>query len=162
MATSAPETVEMMRARFEAFAEKVHGEHDLDFIDQHFAPDWAGHIDGEEMNREEYKEMQRILVEGFPDVEFTWEPVLVSGQLAAAHWVMTGTHLGRFLGVRPTGRSVRIRGTFIARYGEDGSVEETWQTIDHLTMLRQLGLAPDEFTLGGLARTLVNLVRYGR
>jgi hypothetical protein len=75
---------------------------------------------------------------------------------------MTGTHTGEFVGVAPTERTVTVTGTFVTRYDEDGRALETWENIDQFGLLQQLGIAPEEFTLGGLARTLVNLVKSSR
>ncbi|MFC6976883.1 ester cyclase [Halomicroarcula sp. GCM10025709] len=143
------------------WAEEVHGKHNLDFIDDYHAPDWVGHIDGEDLTNSEYKQMQRQLVEGIPAAEFTFEPVVVEGNMVAGHWVMAGDHTGEFLGVKPTGRTLRVTGTYVVRYGEDGTAKETWGTVDRFGMLQQLGIAPTEFTGRELLRTAVNIVRAG-
>lgn len=155
------DTTEARRQFPQQWAEEVHEKHNLSFIDEYHAPDWVGHFDGEELTNTEYKEMQQELVTGFPDAEFTFDPVIVEGDTVAGHWVMTGTHTGEFVGLKPTGRTVRVTGTFMTRYDEEGRAVETWENIDQFGMLQQLGIAPEDFTVGDLARTLVNLVKSG-
>ncbi|MFC5367200.1 ester cyclase [Salinirubrum litoreum] len=162
MTTDQTDTVEARRQFPQRWAEEVHGNHNLSFINEYHAPDWVGHFDGKELTNAEYKEMQRELISGFPDAEFTIGPVIVEGEAVAGHWVMTGTHTGEFVGLKPTDRTVRVTGTFLTRYDETGRAVETWENIDQFGMLQQLGIAPEDFTLGGLARTLVNLVKSGR
>jgi|AntRauMinimDraft_4_1070384.scaffolds.fasta_scaffold00018_38 predicted ester cyclase len=156
------DTVEERRQFPQRWAEEVHGNHNLSFIDEYHAADWTGHFDGKELTNPEYKDMQRELISGFPDAEFTFGPVVVEGDTVAGHWVMEGTHTGEFVGLKPTGRTVRVTGTFLTRYDEDGRAVETWENIDQFGLLQQLGVAPEDFTLGGLTRTLVNLVKSGR
>ena len=162
MTAERTDTIEERRRFPEEWAKAVHESHDLSFIDDYHAPDWVGHFDGKELTNSEYKDMQRELIDGFPDAEFTFEPVIVEADTVAGHWVMTGTHTGEFVGLKPTDRTVRVTGTFLTRYDEDGRAVETWENIDQFGMLQQLGVAPEEFTLGGLTRTLVNIVKSGR
>jgi predicted ester cyclase len=159
MSSEPTDTTEERRQYPRTWAEEVHGKHNLEFIDDYHAPGWVGHFDGEDLTNDEYREMQRELIVGFPDAEFTFEPVVVEGETVAGHWGMTGTHTGEFVGLKPTGRTVRVTGTFITRYDEDGRAVETWENIDQFGLLQQLGIAPEEFTAGGLLRTVVNLVK---
>jgi len=162
MTSEQTDTIEERRRLPQQWAEEVHGNHNLSFIDEYHASDWVGHFDGKELTNTEYKDMQRELISGFPDAEFTFGPVIVEEDTVAGHWMMTGTHTGEFVGLKPTERTVRVTGTFLTRYDEDGRAVETWENIDQFGMLQQLGIAPEDFTLGGLARTLVNLVKSGR
>ncbi|MFW5934756.1 MAG: ester cyclase [Halolamina sp.] len=155
------DTIEARRQLPQQWAEEVHGTHDVSFIDEYHASDWVGHFDGEELTNTEYKGMQRELIRGFPGAEFSFGPVVVEGDTVAGHWLMTGTHTGEFVGLQPTDRTVRVTGTFVTRY-DDGRALETWENIDQFGMLQQLGIAPEQFTLGGLARTLVKLVKSSR
>jgi len=160
--TDDQDTIDARRQLPQQWAEEVHGNHNVSFIDEYHASDWVGHFDGKELDNSEYKQMQRELISGFPDAQFSFGPVIVEGDTVAGHWQMTGTHTGEFVGVAPTERTVTVTGTFVTRYDEDGRALETWENIDQFGLLQQLGIAPEEFTLGGLARTLVNLVKSSR
>jgi steroid delta-isomerase-like uncharacterized protein len=46
----------------------------------------------------------------FPDLAFEVDDLIAEGDRVAATWVMTGTHLGPFLTVEPTGRRIRVPG----------------------------------------------------
>ena len=78
---------------------------------------------------------------GFPDAHV--EPVMVieESDLVSFRIDGFGTHRGAFLGVEPTGRSIRIRGIHQARL-RDGRIVEHWQGPDILAMLLDMGLFP--------------------
>jgi steroid delta-isomerase-like uncharacterized protein len=49
----------------------------------------------------------------FPDLRFTVDDMIAEGDQVCALWTMTGTHLGRFLTVEPTGRVIRVSGVTV-------------------------------------------------
>jgi steroid delta-isomerase-like uncharacterized protein len=68
---------------------------------------------------------------------------------------LTGTHLGSFRGLPPTGRSFRCRMAAIFLFEEDRLVCERVY-FDQNTILRQLGIAHDPQSLRGRVATVVN------
>ena len=78
---------------------------------------------------------------GFPDAHVDVVAVIQEGDLVSFRLEGSGTHLGPFLGVEPTGRTVRIRGIHHARMSE-GRLVEHWQGPDILAMLVDMGIFP--------------------
>lgn len=78
---------------------------------------------------------------GFPDAHLELVSMIREGELVSFRLDGTGTHLGPFLGVEPTGRSVRIRGIHHVRL-QHGRIVEHWQGPDILAMLVDMGLFP--------------------
>ena len=68
---------------------------------------------------------------------------------------LTGTHLGGFRGLPPTGRSFSCRMAAIFDFEEDRLVSERVY-FDQATILRQLGIAHDPLTLTGRVATVLN------
>ena len=59
-------------------------------------------------------------------------------------WTVRGTHQGEVEEFGPsTGRQVEIKGITIHRI-EDGKIVEEWEGYDNLSILQQLGLAPEQ------------------
>jgi len=54
---------------------------------------------------------------------------------------VTGTHLGTYRGIPPTGRSIAQSQLHMFRL-DDGRIGETWQEIDGLGIMQQLGVFP--------------------
>lgn len=78
------------------------------------------------------------LVAAFPDIHFTIQNVIESGDYAAGHWVANMTHTGDGMGVKPTGQQVEIAGMAIIRCA-DGRVVECWDQWDRLGLLTKIG-----------------------
>ena len=78
---------------------------------------------------------------GFPDLHFSIEEQIAEGDKVLSRFEWTGTHQGEFLGVRPTGRSVKVWGMVIDRLVE-GKIKDTRIIMDTLGLMIQLGVVP--------------------
>jgi steroid delta-isomerase-like uncharacterized protein len=74
---------------------------------------------------------------GLPDLSVSIESSVVKAEMAAASFIYTGTHQGAYLGVAPTGRSLRFTSCDIFRIG-DGKIAEHWGMGDLAGILAQL------------------------
>jgi predicted ester cyclase len=62
----------------------------------------------------------------FPDMTFTVDLLIESGDLVVSNWTVAGTHTGTpFYDVPPSGKPVTINGTAILRI-RDGQIVEHW------------------------------------
>ena len=55
-------------------------------------------------------------------------------------WTLRVTHTGEFRGIQATGKRIMITGIGIFRFSDEGKVVESWDSMDQLGMLRQLGV----------------------
>jgi steroid delta-isomerase-like uncharacterized protein len=78
---------------------------------------------------------------GLPDLRVTVEDLIAEGDKVVSRNSVTGTHLGEYLGLQPTGKSISYNEIFIFRFA-DGRIAETWGVVDGLSQLRQLGAIP--------------------
>lgn len=87
----------------------------------------------------------------FSNIVLVVEDAFAVDDKVAARWSATMTHSGEGMG-KPTGRSVHITGTTIARI-VDGKVVAGWDHWDQLGMLEQIGAytAPKSEILGKTA-----------
>ncbi len=63
---------------------------------------------------------------------------LAEGDKVMTYKVFSGTHTGDFMGIAPTGASVRFDVMDIVRLA-DGQIVEHWGLVDQAGLLRQLG-----------------------
>ena len=78
----------------------------------------------------------------FPDLIFSIQEQVTESDKVASRFEWTGTHKAAFLGVSPTGRSVRVWGVVIDRLVE-GRIKDTRIIMDIFGLMMQLGvLAP--------------------
>jgi steroid delta-isomerase-like uncharacterized protein len=76
-------------------------------------------------------------VKAMPDLSVAIEASLVSGDMAAASFIYTGTHKGDYFGVPPTGKQLRFTSCDIFRT-RDGRIAEHWGMGDIAGVLAQL------------------------
>ena len=76
----------------------------------------------------------------FPDVSIEVKRVEAAGEWVIVEAVSTATHLGTFLGVPPTGRTVRARVCCLIRVRGGKMVEETvyYDQLERLAQIRSV------------------------
>jgi|SRR5579885_1620755 len=74
----------------------------------------------------------------YPDLHVAVEDVIGEGDKVVARNVVTGTHRGEHMGIKPTGKRVTYDEIFIFRFAA-GRIVETWGVVDVLAQMRQLG-----------------------
>lgn len=65
----------------------------------------------------------------FADLEIRVEDLLVDGEAIAWRWALTGTHVGAFAGLAPTGHRITLRGVNFQRL-KGARVIEHWTLVD--------------------------------
>jgi steroid delta-isomerase-like uncharacterized protein len=94
--------------------------------------------------KEGVQEFFRAQIAAFSDLKMTVEDVIASGDKVVARIQVTGTNDGDYIGMPATGKAVDVQGIDIVRFRDDGLAVEHWGVFDALTMMQQLGLAPEE------------------
>lgn len=85
------------------------------------------------------KEVFGALLQAYPDLHVSVEDLIAEGDKVVSRNSVTGTHLGEYMGLSPTGKSVRYDEIFIFRL-VNGRIAETWGVVDVLSQMRQLGV----------------------
>src|SRR5450432_1459503 len=106
-----------------------------DFVEHEVTPGLAPTKDG-------VKQFFAAYVGAFPDLRFTAEDILASGDKVVGRVTITGTNTGDFMGMPATGKSVSIQAIDIIRFGDDGLAHEHWGVVDVMAMMQQLGVVP--------------------
>ncbi|MEU2504348.1 ester cyclase [Streptomyces sp. NPDC007863] len=73
------------------------------------------------------------------DFAFEIEDQIADGDRVCTRWTWTGSHVGDFMGLQPTGMEVTMTGTTIHRFRDDGKMIEGWWQYDLLGLMGQLG-----------------------
>ena len=93
--------------------------------------------------REGLKELARFYKSAFPDAEVVVEDQIAEGDRVVTRYSARGTHQGDFAGIPATGRQVTVSGIGIDRI-EGGKIVESWNEVNQLGMLQQLGAIPEQ------------------
>jgi steroid delta-isomerase-like uncharacterized protein len=88
-----------------------------------------------------FMEVFRVLRQAFPDLHITVQELIAEGDKVVCQNTVTGTHVGEFLGIPPTGNAVSYDEIFIMRF-VDGRIVEASGVVDVLSQLRQIGALP--------------------
>ena len=95
----------------------------------------------EPMGKVAVEAFYRNIFAAFGSPQLTFDEVLESGDSVTIRFTMTGTHVGEFMGVLSTGRTIALPGITILRF-EGDTVIERWSSADMLGLLVQLGAVP--------------------
>ena len=121
------------------FEEVLNGRN-LAALDQLVATDYVEHnpLPGQRTGLDGIKDRYTMVLNAF-DPRFAIEDVIAEGEKVVLRWTNSGTHVGDFLGMPPTGKSYTIPGIEIWRV-KDGRLAEHWDVVDLFGQLQQLGL----------------------
>ena len=115
-------------------------------VDEVYAPDaviYGRHIPPEQRRGTEgFKSYGRAMRTAFPDIQIVDDWFVTEGDYQAFRWTFHGTHEGPMFGAPPTGKAVSIEGYDILRI-RGGKIVEAWIEQDMISLLRQIGLAPE-------------------
>jgi predicted ester cyclase len=122
--------------------EELEGGGNFGLAEELVAADYAGHTPfGELEGREDYVRTERMLRSAFPDMEVRMTHELYDGDMAAVRLAVCATNTGPFLGLPPTGKPIEITGAALYRIA-GGKIVEGWSHPDMLSLMQQLGAAP--------------------
>lgn len=123
------------------FIEEVVNKHNLEVVDELFAPTYVLHLAGnpEPMKgAESVKQAAQMYSSAFPDWHNTLDMVIAEGNIVVTQWTERGTHQGVFQGIAPTGKQVTFIGMDIFRI-DNGKIVEQWVYADMLGFMQQIG-----------------------
>jgi predicted ester cyclase len=82
-----------------------------------------------------------MYITAFPDLRFSVDQLLCSGDYVVTRYTATGTHRGDLMGIAPTNRRAETHGCTIAEI-KNGKIVHGWIYWDTGHLLRQLGVMP--------------------
>ncbi len=123
------------------YFEEVWNQGKLDVLDELLSPEYMNHNPGFEKPKPGPDGLKPIVSEirkGFPDLKYIIEKMLVTDDYVAAYVIMTGTHIGNFFGISPTGKNIKVYQMQFERIA-NGKMIEHWRVTDDLSLMKQLG-----------------------
>ena len=106
-----------------------------DFVDNDAMPGMAA-------DREGMINMMHMFLGAFPDLNLTVNHWVAEGELVVGAMTTSGTQTGEFMGMPPSGKKFSMSEMHMARVA-NGKIVEHWGVGDHMSMMQQLGIAPE-------------------
>lgn len=127
----------------ERFNDEVFGRKNVNAIDELLTDDFVEHTPapGQATDRQGAKDFIGMMLQAFPDVNYTIDRQIAEGDTVSSVGKMTGTHKAPFMGVPATGKKVSIQVMDTGRV-RGGKFSEHWGMVDVPAMMTQLGVAP--------------------
>ena len=126
-------------------ASEIVNQKNPDLIEECYPPDFVWHGPDQDIRGyEQAKQLSYTFLAAFPDAQITDEDVIAEGEKVARRYTTHATHQGETeLFGPPTGRQIELKGITIHRI-EGGKIVEEWESYDNLSMMKQLGFAPQQ------------------
>jgi predicted ester cyclase len=121
--------------------DEIWNKRNLNIVDELYAPDYRGHMNGPIPGREALKQLLAAYFAAFGDIHLTSQFLIAEGEMVAVYDTIRLKHTGTFEGIPPTGKEAVITSTDIYRI-VDGRIMEQWTEGDMLGLLQQLGVIP--------------------
>jgi steroid delta-isomerase-like uncharacterized protein len=137
-------SIESNKAIVARLYDEVFNGRDLGVLPELATLDYDEHdpLPGQGTGLDGLRDRVQAIISGFGE-RFTVEDVVAEGDRVVVRWTGSGTHVGEFMGIPPTGKSFTIAGIDVYRVA-DGKLAEHWHVVDQLALLGQLGLLPQQ------------------
>lgn len=112
------------------------------FNDSNFTSNLIIHGNPDVVGIDSARAMYANYVNGFSNRQFTIVDVFGQDNKLVKHWKFKGKHTGAFFGIPATGKDVDVGGATLVRM-QEGKIAEEQDFFDNLTLMTQLGLAPE-------------------
>jgi steroid delta-isomerase-like uncharacterized protein len=113
----------------------------FDALDAIVSPDYVLHPE-EVRGADGLKEVVATYRRAIAGLSVTIDQQFSEGDHVATRYTIRGTHEGDLLGAPATGRDVEFTGITLSRC-RDGRIEEEWELVDTVGLLRQIGALPE-------------------
>ncbi|SER60607.1 NADPH-dependent FMN reductase [Lentzea xinjiangensis] len=123
--------------------EQVQSGGDSALFEELFADGFVDHTPqpGTTPDKDGVRALYRALRSAFPDFSAKIHWQTAEGDVVTTHKTCSGTHLGEFLGIAPTGEHVEFE-TVDAMRVREGRITEHWGVANQYSVPRQVGVLP--------------------
>ena len=135
-------TIENNKAVVQRYYQEVLNAGRVDVLDELAVEDYAEHdpLPGQGTGRAGLAQRANMLIDGLAG-HFEIEDMVAEGDRVVVRWTNTGTQVGEFAGIPPTGNPFTIAGIDIHAV-RGGRLAEHWHVVDQFSLLQQLGVLP--------------------
>jgi steroid delta-isomerase-like uncharacterized protein len=123
-------------------AKQAYNARDLDATIAFYAPDHRIMSGAARPGREHIRAFLEGTLAAWPDLRLDVATAVAEDDWVMGRCVVTARHVATVMGVPPTGKEVETTFWDLHRFDEDGLISQTWNLMDSLTIMQQLGRLP--------------------
>ena len=133
------------KALVRRWVEECQSQHRLEVMEEMFAPDMVNHDAPSGLpspqGLEGVRQFFEMIFAAFPDFRAVVHDQIAEGDKVVTRKMVSGTHLGGFLGMPASGKYMEFQVIDIIRV-VNGKFSDHWSVQDQLGMMQQLGVIP--------------------
>ena len=133
-----PVSIETNKHVVQSFFERAWNLGDEEAIDEFIAENAGGNDPDFGAGREGFRKHWKAWRASFPDLHFHIVDMIAERDYVLCRWVFTGTHTTEFMGILPSGKTIRVEGMSLERVG-NGKIIDGFDGWDNLGFRQQLG-----------------------
>lgn len=137
-------TTEQNKATARRWSEELWNKGNLAVADEIIAADYVRHDPGDPFPAKGPDDVKRIVTmlrSMLSDFTITVDAIIAEGDMVVSRYTATATDTRGYMGLPPTGKTIRTPAIQIFRFA-NGKIVESWAARDDLGTLRQLGHMP--------------------
>jgi steroid delta-isomerase-like uncharacterized protein len=137
-------TIEQNKATARRWSEELWSKGNLAVADEIIAADYVRHDPGDPFPAKGPDDVKRIVTmlrSMLSDFTITVDAMIAEGDMVVSRYTSTATDSRGYMGLPPTGKTIRTPAIQIFRFA-NGKIVESWAARDDLGTLRQLGHMP--------------------
>lgn len=140
---SVEENKALVRRRFEEFAVVRESLAQVfAWCENDFAQDFTNHLPSKDVNRQDTIRGWESWLSGFSDMKMVIHDMVAESDRVVVRLTFYGKHIGEFMGIPATGKSIEMKDVAIYRIA-GGKIAEIWDYGDELGLMTQLGATID-------------------
>jgi len=129
------------KATVRLFIEEVFNKGNLSVLDEVMHEDYHYQSPTESMyGIGDFRAFVQAFRSAFPDLHVHIDDQIAEDEKLCTRITISGTHLGDFLGIPETGKTIHVQGVVLSRL-QNGLILKEWELLDQFTLLQQLGAA---------------------
>ena len=135
------EMQDTIKSRFKGLVNEVWNKGNMGLLNDISADNYIRKINGITVadTRKDVQANLGVFLTGFPDSKVTVDKTILEGRQLVVHWNFTGTHMGIFGELRPTGKKAKISGCTILEFNQIGKIQREEVHYNELDLVQQLG-----------------------
>jgi steroid delta-isomerase-like uncharacterized protein len=123
-------------------AKAAYNARDLDACVAYYAPDHQIMSKPTPRGREHIRKFFEETFATWPDIRIEVENALAEDDWVMGRSLTTATHANAVMGVPATDRTIETSFWDLHRFNDEGLIIQTWNLMDSLSIMKQLGLLP--------------------